>query len=72
MRSLSALLPLVLAAVVLAVPSRTGVHKVKESTLPPRGWTKSAAAPADHVIELRIALPQSNFEQLEKHLYEVR
>ncbi|KAI0737699.1 tripeptidyl peptidase A [Daedaleopsis nitida] len=68
---LSAWLPLVLATAAAALPSKDAVHKVKESILPPRGWTQSSPAPADHVIELRIALPQSNFEQLEKHLYEV-
>ena len=71
MRSLSALVALALAFGAAAVPSTT-VHKVKESVLPPRGWTKSTPAPANHVIELRIALPQSNFEELERHLYEVR
>ena len=49
-----------------------GVYKVKESILPPRGWTKQARAPPDHVIQLRIALPQGNFEALEQHLFEVR
>ena len=29
-------------------------------------------APADHIIELRIALPQPSFAELERHLYEVR
>ncbi|KAI0737696.1 tripeptidyl peptidase A [Daedaleopsis nitida] len=71
MRSLSAWLPLTFALAATALPSKDAAHKVKESVLPPRGWTKSTPAPADHVIELRIALPQSNFEQLEKHLYEV-
>lgn len=47
-------------------------HKVKESVSPPRGWTKAAPAPADHTIELRIGLPQPNFSELERHLYEVR
>lgn len=27
--------------------------------------------PADHILELRIALPQPNFHALEQHLYEV-
>ena len=49
-----------------------GVHKVKETVPHPQGWSKSRPAPADHVIELRIALPQSNFAELERHLYEVR
>ncbi|KAF9807690.1 hypothetical protein IEO21_08104 [Rhodonia placenta] len=46
-------------------------HKVKESVAPPRGWTKTKAAPADHLIELRIGLPQPNFAVLEQHLYEI-
>ena len=72
MRSFSVWLPLVLAAVVTAIPSRDYVHKVKETVPHPQGWSKSRPAPADHVIELRIALPQSNFAELERHLYEVR
>ena len=72
MRSLSAWLPLALAALAVALPAKDTAHKVKESILPPRGWTKSQSAPADHIIELRIGLPQPNFAELERHLYEVR
>lgn len=71
MRSLSAWVALALAAGASAVPSVT-VHRVKESVVSPRGWTKRADAPVDHIIELRIALPQPNFDELERHLYEVR
>ncbi|OJT09515.1 Tripeptidyl-peptidase sed3 [Trametes pubescens] len=71
MRSLSVWLSVALATVVIAVPSKDGAHKLKESIPAPRGWTKSAPAPADHIIELRIALPQPNFAELERHLYEV-
>ncbi|KAI0797009.1 tripeptidyl peptidase A [Abortiporus biennis] len=46
-------------------------HKVKETIQPPRGWIKSHPAAPDAIIELRIALPQRNFAQLERHLYEV-
>lgn len=45
--------------------------QVKESIAHPRGWIQGARAPADHVLELRIALPQPNFHVLEQHLYEV-
>ncbi|TFK55639.1 tripeptidyl peptidase A [Heliocybe sulcata] len=38
---------------------------------PPRGWVKVTPAPADHIINLRIALPQAGFTSLEKALYEV-
>ena len=72
MRSLSVWLSVALASAVAAIPAKDCAHKLKESVPPPRGWTKSAPAPADHVIELRIALPQSNFAELERHLYEVR
>ncbi|KAF8076737.1 subtilisin-like protein [Lyophyllum atratum] len=46
-------------------------HKVKETMVPPRGWTKHGVPSADHNIVLRIGLPQPNFHVLEKHLYEV-
>ena len=57
MHSLSVWVTLALAAFVAAVPSKDGVHKVRESIPSPRGWTKTKRAPADHIIELRIALP---------------
>ncbi|KAI0682616.1 tripeptidyl peptidase A [Earliella scabrosa] len=71
MPSLSSWIPLLLAAAAVALPAKDCPHKVKESVPPPRGWTKSQPAPADHVIDLRIALPQPNFAELERHLYEV-
>ena len=72
MRSLSACVVLSLVAAAVAIPAKDCAHKVKESVPPPRGWSKTAPAPADHIIELRIALPQPKFDVLEKHLYEVR
>ncbi|KLO19908.1 tripeptidyl peptidase A [Schizopora paradoxa] len=62
-----------LSAVVLGLASPTGLSnlKVKESVSSPRGWIQGTRAPADHSIELKIALPQPNFNVLEKHLYEV-
>lgn len=63
------LVPLVLSAFALASPKCNS--KVKESIEEPREWIKMGAAPADHMIALRIALPQSNFDALEQHLYEV-
>lgn len=56
----------------LAAPSAKSTLKLKESVVAPRGWTKREAAPRDLPINLRIALPQSNFPLLEQHLYEVR
>ena len=46
-------------------------HKVKESIPYPKGWVKQLPAPPNHVINLRIGLPQPNFNVLESHLYEV-
>ena len=72
MRFFSAWVSLALALAAAAVPAKDCTHKLKESVPPPRGWTKGAPAPADHIIELRIALPQPSFAELERHLYEVR
>ncbi|THH33479.1 hypothetical protein EUX98_g707 [Antrodiella citrinella] len=52
-------------------PAKPCVHKVKEDIPSPIGWVKGGPAPSDATIELRIALPQPNFAELERHLYEV-
>lgn len=44
---------------------------VKDSHPAPRGWRNVGRAPADHVLNLRIGLTQSNFVALERQLYEV-
>lgn len=58
-----------------AIPSGTfdlREYKVKESLLrPPVGWTLVGEAPSDHIISLRVGLPQSNFATLEQHLFEI-
>ncbi|RWA11315.1 hypothetical protein EKO27_g3791 [Xylaria grammica] len=59
------------AQVVLATPVARSSYSVKDTHNVPRGWTKVARAPADHVMDLQIGLTQSNFEELEKQLYEV-
>ncbi|KAG2119251.1 peptidase S8/S53 domain-containing protein [Suillus cothurnatus] len=47
-------------------------QKVKESIHgPPSGWYKHAPAPKHHILELKIALPQPKFPELEQHLWEV-
>lgn len=61
--------PLLLSTFALASPK--SVNKIKESIEPPREWINMGAAPAEHMIALQIALPQSNFDILEQHLYEV-
>ncbi|OTA61978.1 tripeptidyl-peptidase 1 precursor [Hypoxylon sp. EC38] len=52
------------------VGSRTP-YRVKDSHHVPRGWRRVRRAPADHVIDLQIGVKQSNFAELERHLYEV-
>ncbi|KAF8638577.1 hypothetical protein AX17_002119 [Amanita inopinata Kibby_2008] len=60
----------VLAASSYAAPHSTA-HLAKESVHVPRGWVKHSVPPADHIISLRIGLPQSNVAVLEQHLYEI-
>ncbi|KAI0090980.1 tripeptidyl peptidase A [Irpex rosettiformis] len=62
---------LMACAFVDAAPSVRSVHKVKETISPPSKWTRGDRAPSNAIIELRIALPQSNFAELERHLNEV-
>ncbi|KAF2964890.1 hypothetical protein GQX73_g8713 [Xylaria multiplex] len=59
------------AQVVFATPVARPGYSLKDSHNVPRGWTKVARAPADHVLDLQIGLKQSNFDELEKQLYEV-
>ncbi|KAH6914776.1 tripeptidyl peptidase A [Coprinopsis sp. MPI-PUGE-AT-0042] len=63
------LTPLLLAAWTCWAASSE--FKVKEAVQAPRGWSKLGRAPAGNTVSLRIALPQPNFEALEKHLYEI-
>jgi len=51
--------------------SKLGPYKVKEEILPPFGWVKHGLPPSDHLITLRIGLPQQNLHILEKHLDEI-
>ncbi|KAJ4479142.1 subtilisin-like protein [Lentinula aciculospora] len=71
MRSLLSCL-VILTSFVLAFPaSRESQLQTKERVFPPRDWEIHSIAPSNHRIELKIGLPQPNFEILEKHLYEV-
>lgn len=54
-----------------ANPNLHGNVRLKEFVNHPRGWVKRSSAPPDYILDLRIALPQPNFDMLEKHLYEV-
>ena len=55
-----------------AAPATNYVNRVKETIIPPATWMKGDVAPPNAIIELRIALPQHNFAELERHLYEIR
>ncbi|KAI1827064.1 tripeptidyl-peptidase 1 precursor [Xylaria intraflava] len=55
----------------LASPVARSGYSVKDTHIVPRGWTKAARAPADRVMQVQIGLKQSNFDELEKQLYEV-
>lgn len=54
-----------------AIPTKECAYTLKEKIETPHGWVKQSKPHPDHRIVLRIALPQPNFNQLEKHLYEV-
>src|SRR4051794_18719227 len=60
-----------LLALAVAVSASPAVYTVKERANIPRSWTKRSPAPADHVMYMRIALPQPNFGTLEGHLREI-
>jgi tripeptidyl-peptidase-1 len=68
----SALLALCLAAgEAFAAPTPNhATYAVKESHPVPSKWENIGKAPGDHVINLQIAVKQSRFDELEKHLLE--
>jgi tripeptidyl-peptidase I len=43
----------------------------KESVPPPQNWVQQGRPDPEHVLRLSIALPQQNFDELERHLYQV-
>lgn len=67
-------LPLLLAVATQAVfgspiQSRTA-YAVKETHRAPRRWIKRGRAPAETMLDLQIGVAQSQFGELERHLYE--
>lgn len=44
--------------------------KLKDSVSPPYNWIDLGRAPPARLLPLRIALPQTRFDELERHLYE--
>lgn len=53
-----------------ATPRARTLYQVKETHSIPRKWQKRDRAPESHVIDLQIGVRQSNFEELEKRLFE--
>jgi tripeptidyl-peptidase-1 len=45
-------------------------YALKETHNVPRKWSRVGPAPSDHTIHLQIGLKQSQFDELERHLYE--
>ena len=45
-------------------------YAVKEVHHVPAKWSRVSSAPADHILNVQIALKQSQFDELERHLYE--
>ncbi|KAH7887356.1 peptidase S8/S53 domain-containing protein [Phlebopus sp. FC_14] len=72
MRLVSLLALPFVAALVRAGSYKGCQHRVKESIVaPPRGWVQSTPVPPNHMLELKIALPQPHFPVLEQHLWEI-
>jgi tripeptidyl-peptidase-1 len=44
---------------------------LRQTVMPPRGWTHLGRAPSPHVVQLHIALSQPRFPELEQHLAEI-
>lgn len=51
--------------------STFGPYRIKEEIPPPLGWAKHSLPPSDHIITLRVGLPQQNFHVLVGHLDEI-
>ncbi|KAK2466004.1 hypothetical protein APHAL10511_001645 [Amanita phalloides] len=70
MRQFSLVALFAFTASAYAAPHDTA-HLVKERVNLPRGWRVYGPPAQDHIISLRIGLPQPDFASLERHLYEV-
>jgi len=46
-------------------------YAIKDSHFAPRSFSRVRRAPKDHVLNLKISLKQSKFDELERHLYEI-
>lgn len=45
-------------------------YAIKERHEVPPGFTREGDAPGNHLVRLQVALKQSKFDELERHLYE--
>ncbi|KAH3962538.1 hypothetical protein HBH70_161370 [Parastagonospora nodorum] len=61
----------VLAPAVLATPVARSTYAVKETHYVPRKWVQKGRAPKDQMLALQIGVKQGDFDELERHLYEV-
>lgn len=68
MRPFSFLFALFLVSLSSAAPRHL---KLRQSVTPPHHWINIGRAPSAHIIQLRIALPQPRFPELERHLAEI-
>ncbi|KAF8860349.1 tripeptidyl peptidase-like protein [Acephala macrosclerotiorum] len=60
------------AGTVSGSPSeRRADYAVKDRHVVPWSWTRVGPAPSQHKIQLQIGVRQGNFNELERHLYEV-
>ncbi|KAK0230450.1 tripeptidyl peptidase A [Armillaria fumosa] len=55
----------------LAASEAFAAYVVKERIVPPREWILDGLPLSNHIVELRVGLRQSDFDALERHLYEV-
>ena len=72
MHSLSALLAVVAATSAVATPLSSYRYAVKDSHPVPSRWTRMGPAPGTALLKMDISLKQSQFDELERHLYEGR
>src|SRR6201996_247949 len=70
-------LPAIIRTVVDAFPThhaslnKERLHFIKESVLPPPGWSIRGDAPRDSILTLHVYLPQVNYHLLEQALHEI-
>jgi tripeptidyl-peptidase I len=70
MRVSTLLLAVALAAVEASPLLKRSGYAVKEATRLPRKWNRVGSAPLDREMVFSIGLKQSQFEELERQLYQ--